>query len=48
VLDALPAPNPQRTIGGNVFQKSFHERRLANARLASDEDDLPLSAQGFI
>ena len=40
VLDALPAPDPQGSIGCNLCYKCFHQRGLAQSRLARDEDDL--------
>src|SRR5215475_10267543 len=48
VFDALPSPDPQAILGSRLFQQHFYHRRLTNAWLTRDEDDLSLSAQRLL
>jgi hypothetical protein len=46
-LDTLPADDSQIRAAGRYLLKCINEGRLSDARLSSDEDDLPLRFQGL-
>ncbi|PYQ18054.1 MAG: hypothetical protein DMF81_26100 [Acidobacteria bacterium] len=46
VVDALAPTDPDRGGGRDLAQERLHHGRLADSRLAGDEDDLPLALPG--
>lgn len=47
-FDALPARDARVCAEGCALMKHIYERRFADARLARDENDLPLALQRFL
>jgi hypothetical protein len=47
MLDTLPRREPHRGIGGELGHKSLHDCRLADPRLAREEEELAHTLTGL-